>query len=475
MKKILTLLTLVFAIGYANAQCSANFTLSQNAPGGTTVVLGGYNQNYGAYLWDFGDGNTSTSNNIAQYNYQQNGNYLVCLTIYDSLAQCTATYCDTVSVTASSNSGGNNTPCHITAAIDTIGFGAGTVSFINNSTGAMGYYWSFGDGSSSTAANPVHTYLYDSTYTVCLIAYDTTCADTVCFNVIVNSTGNSFNQNPNTCNASFWALDSGNFVMFLNNSIATTTNNTYHWDFGDGNTSSQQHPMHTYSTNGGYNVCLTIDSYDANGNLVCSDTHCSTVWIMSNQPTSCNASFLMFQDSSFVTSNTMYLFNLSTGNNLSYYWDFGDGNTSTLAFPTHVYAASGSYNVCLTVDDGNGCTSTYCQTIGYTLRANPLTINVLPLNLNGESLSIESPDFIVNTSVYPNPFVEQVNVEITSTQDANVEMSIIDVTGKVVFIQKGSVYVGSNKFNFDLSNTAKGIYFLNINNGTKTNTYKLMK
>ncbi len=58
--------------------------------------------------------------------------------------------------------------------------------------------------------------------------------------------------------------------------------------------------------------------------------------------------------------------NLSTGNGLSYSWDFGDGNSSTDASPTHMYASSGTYTVCLTISEPN-CEDRICHDVRVTV------------------------------------------------------------------------------------------------------------
>ncbi len=85
----------------------------------------------------------------------------------------------------------------------------------------------------------------------------------------------------NFCNASYWVdtMNSGNSNVYLiNNSTPNSSSfiNVYNWDFGDGSTSSQKYPIHTYAQPGAYGVCLTLISTDANG-TICTDTHCDTV------------------------------------------------------------------------------------------------------------------------------------------------------------------------------------------------------
>ncbi|MBE0688729.1 MAG: PKD domain-containing protein, partial [Anaerolineae bacterium] len=128
-----------------------------------------------------------------------------------------------------------------------------TVRFTNQSSGQISsYQWTFGDNSSSTEINPVHTFNSPGLYTVTLT---------------VTGPGGSSNvsqqinaQAPNAPNASFTANpSSGNsplVAQFTNTSTGTI--NTYAWNFSDGGTSNQQNPVHTFIAAGTYNVFLTV-------------------------------------------------------------------------------------------------------------------------------------------------------------------------------------------------------------------------
>jgi|GEM_PF-4717426 len=150
-----------------------------------------------------------------------------------------------------------------------------------------------------------------------------------------------------SCNASFAYTNQQNVYTFQSTSTGNMLN--YFWTFGDGNTSSQQNPTHTYTIPGTYNVCLAITHTSG-----CSDTTCSVVTVL---PTgSCSASF------TYTNSQTNFTFqNTSTGSNLSYLWLFGDGISSTLQNPVHPYA-SGIYNVCLIITT-SGCSDTTCTIV----------------------------------------------------------------------------------------------------------------
>lgn len=120
---------------------------------------------------------------------------------------------------------------------------------------------------------------------------------------------------------------------------------SWHWDFGDGDTSSVQNPMHYYQSPGIYQVCLTVeDSCYFN-------QYCEEIEICIAPPV---AGF-----SYSFSDVTAYFFD-STDFATSWFWNFGDGYYSSVRNPFHTYDSSGTYEVCLFA--GNNCGSdTLCQ------------------------------------------------------------------------------------------------------------------
>lgn len=151
-------------------------------------------------------------------------------------------------------------------------------------------YWTFGDGSFSTTynnANASHSYSQAGTYSVCVIKniVDTLsnivyCEDTLCTSYTVS------NAAPPTFCAAYFDLDtmaSGGASLVLYNRSTPLHNNTsyatsYAWDFGDGGTSNQPFPSHTYAGAGSYTICLTVTSVDSSQNI-CANTYCDTLGV----------------------------------------------------------------------------------------------------------------------------------------------------------------------------------------------------
>ena len=162
----------------------------------------------------------------------------------------------------------------------------------------------------------------------------------------------------NNCVADFWYyVDTTNLntIHFIDISIGNI--NSWNWNFSDGSTSTDQNPIYTYTNNGTYNVCL-IASEDSAGFVICSDTFCLSITIGSN----CQADFFYSLDSIANLPNAFHFSDNSIGNINSWSWDFGDGTTSVLQNPYHLFPDSGSYYVCLTVGNGS-CSDVTCETI----------------------------------------------------------------------------------------------------------------
>jgi len=127
----------------------------------------------------------------------------------------------------------------------------GDVNFFSVSTGVpTSYLWDFGDGTSASEMNPIHTFPATGAYPVKLIVSNAFGTDSVTQNLTLQSlpvTADFRMESGITC-------DAPAFVYFVNESA--NGNYTYSWDFGDGFTSTELHPYHTYNNAGVYNVKL---------------------------------------------------------------------------------------------------------------------------------------------------------------------------------------------------------------------------
>lgn len=193
----------------------------------------------------------------------------------------------------------------------------------NSSQYADTYLWEFGDGTTSTLAEPQHTYSYEGTYTVTLTAANA-CGDD---QVEAQVTATLFLQAGFAHNA---PVCLGEAVVFTN-TTAGMEPISYTWDFADGITSTLTHPTHTYAAAGSYLVSLR--ALNAYGEGLAADT------IDVLPPPTAGFTYT-------VDGLTVSFVNTSTAAD-TYFWTFGDGETSIEESPIHVYAAGGTYTVTL--------------------------------------------------------------------------------------------------------------------------------
>lgn len=312
---------------------------------------------------------------------------------------------------------------------------------------------------------------------------------------------------------------------------------TYLWDFSNTGGQSGALVTQTFPGAGQYLVCLTLSTSDGCTAAVCDSVYFDENGVLGNPPIGpadclgiingpnvagspcstpmngegtwntncecipntnlpCQAGFWVMQaytnlDSTNTGGGTaepipfeLWVWNLSTGGtgNYEFVWAFGDGTTSTEAFPTHVYAASGPYTLCLTIADDAGCTSTYCEDIevdqdgllgmgtGFDVRS-VLTIRViqeLPTGIN-EHAALEA------TKLWPNPVVESFDLMLNSSRSGNLTLTIVDLNGREVSTSNASVMAGNNQLSMDVSGLEPGMYMLRLANGNASSALRFVK
>jgi PKD repeat protein len=214
------------------------------------------------------------------------------------------------------------------------------VTFTNTSTGSFSSEaWDFGDGGTSSASNPSHTYTSPGVYPVALTVFGPGGSNTLTQAGYITVTAPelpvaAFTGSPTNGTAPL-------LVAFINSSTGSITNQA--WDFGDGTTDNAASPSHTYTSPGAYTVALTVfgpggsNTLTQAGYIVVGGTVVPPVAAFTGSPTNGVAPLMV----TFVNS--------STGTITNQAWDFGDGGTSGLASPSHIYNSPGVYTVALTV------------------------------------------------------------------------------------------------------------------------------
>lgn len=320
---------------------TAQFTFSVN--GSTVSFTNTSSANATGFSWDFGDGTTSTLQNPPPHTYATDGAFIVTLTATNACGS--STFPLTVLIETSPTAGFSADP--------TSGCAPLTVQFTDESSAnVLSWNWSFpgGDPATSTGENPVVTYQTPGTYNVTLIVSSSHSSDTLTLsNLIMAAEGAS---------ASFSSVVSGDTVTFTNTSTNAVS---YLWDFGDGNTSTEENPEHIYSQNGNYDVTLTaFGSCDTTTVTQAVEIALVPVAAFSaGQTSGCTPFLVQFTDASF-------------NNPSSWSWTFDGGSpaSSTEQHPAVEYLSPGIFGVTLTVTNSAG-SDTYTETAFITVEVGP--------------------------------------------------------------------------------------------------------
>jgi len=177
----------------------------------------------------------------------------------------------------------------------------------------------------------------------------------------------------------------------------------------------------------------------------------------------CSADFTLYPDT-VLDHNWFLIAEVNGAQPISYFWEWGDGATSTGSNPSHTYNVPGYYNICLTITDANNCSSTYCDSSTYVYKTDEIiTISVVDQIPNGIE---ETENSFVK--VYPNPASSSITIE---TGQGKGIYQLQDVSGKIIL--QGSI--NAARYTLDISILAKGIYVLSITNGDKQAHKKIVK
>lgn len=297
---------------YEPAQCSR------------TVLLQNLSGEARRFLWDFGDGSQSTDYSPL-HSYANAGYYKVTL-IAEPGSVCADTIQKWITV--------RETPkADFTYRIPECNL---KVFFENLSQGGVSYHWDFGDGHSSRSVSPIHIYSDTGVYRVRLIVNpDSVCPHSFTLEVhITKGVAAKFKPPLPTCSSQRY--------------FENTSSLAYHfwWDFGDSSFSREKNPTHIYQTPGLYTVSLIVEAQDG-----CRDTTVHTIKIpilptadFEFSPPSCNGKVNLRNKS---------------GNSVGYYWEFGDGASSSETNPIHSYAQNGTYTIRLTAHSIDSCPAVY--------------------------------------------------------------------------------------------------------------------
>jgi len=482
-----------------------------------------------SYLWDFGDGNTSTDENPT-HEYAANGTYIVTLTVANACGSVSTT--ETIEVQYSGSAPTANFSADVTTGCSPI-----TVEFTDlSSTDATTWAWNFPGGSPSTSTdqNPTVTYANPGMYDVVLVVSNPGGSNTVSQTSLIEVTAQPL--------ASFNSGVNGNAISLTNTSTGATS---YAWNFGDGSMSTDENPTHNYAMDGTYTVTLTatnacgtttttetvtvitaatvaftadilsgctpltvnftdqstgtVDSWlwEITGATPSSSTNQNPTFTFDTPGTydvtltATNASgdYTNTQTSYIVVASTptvdfdvnfsggVYSFTNNTTGATSYSWDFGDGNMSTDMNPTHTYTTDGTFVTTLTASNDCGSVTT-TQTITVTSvpvvaftadilsGCAPLVVNFMDLTTGTvDSWSWEITGGTPNTSTEQNPIA---TFDTPGTYD--VTLTVTNLNGSYPITQTSMIVVEAAPTAAFDANLSGSVYSF-TNNSTASSSF----
>ena len=461
-----------------------------------------------SYLWDFGDGDTSTELNPV-HSYDADDAYTVVLTATNDCGSVTST--QTVIIAASG-------PVALFSADAQQGCTPFIVQFQNlSSDNSDSFSWSFpgGDPATSIEENPLVIYNAPGIYDVSLIATNMNGSDTTTVQTMIE-----VGEGPE---ADFTAAIMGNTVQFTDASDGASS---WSWTFGDGAVSSEQNPVHTYAQTGNFSVTLVVTNecgtatyseqiailavmpvadFTAETQEGCVPLTVQFVDLSQNDPTAWNWTFQGGTPSTSTEQNPVVIYNnpgefnvalqvtnlagtnslvqnqyilvsglpvanflydadlgvvsftnTSTGGQ-TYDWDFGDGGSSASPSPTHIYQESGMYTVVLTVTND-------CGSVQYEE-----TIEVFVT-------SVEELAFLDRFVLFPNPNDGHYTLELSGRPytDGPIRLRWTNLLGQTLGETEIDFHSGAYRESFDQQDWPRGVYLLQLQAGQQTTFRKVV-
>ncbi len=320
------------------------------------------------YLWEFGDGDTSSQRNPT-HTYADTGTYIVTFLVQSS-SGCVDSIEKTVTVAP--------TPMANFTVAETCH--SETAKFTNSSTTANAFIvqwvWDFGDLSTSVFQNPSKKYNAVGVYPVRLkILTNTGCEDSIIKNITINPNPVSNFSTGNVCQNAILSI--------TNTSTISSGSITYLWEFGDGTTSTDAVPSKTFATTGNYIIKLNTTSNKGCKHLA------QTFFNVMPKP---QANFSVNDNSQCLNQNFFSTINQSTiaSGTFTSSWNYGDGSITTTN-TSHTYSDSGIYTIRLIEQSNLGCLDTF-----------DLGVNVYPSPMANFSINDTAQCLNTNNFVFTN-------------------------------------------------------------------------
>ena len=364
----------------SQASLKADFT-SDVVSGCSPVTISFRNLSTGnnlRYLWSFGNGNVSTKEN-PQAIYYSPGKYTVSLTITDPNGnKSSEEKVDHIVVFKNPQANFTASPLSGCAPLEVV-FSNKTVK---GDADIKTSHWDFGDGNTVKVDNPTHVYKDGGKFTVSLLVTDyNNCQsekiESKYIDVKAKPTMDIKASQQFSCEA---PLE----VEFTDQTSNAASGSTYKWDFGDGTTSTQRNPQHTYEEIGLYNVTLYITS--PNGCVF------SQVFSKFINVGILDLSFTESKKNICAPGKVLFV-NTSLPKGMITSWDFGDGQSANGLSVEHEYTTSGTFDVTMKVKTSDNCQDELVKT-------NLINVSIAPvakLSVN-DSSSCNTPFLLLSTS-----------------------------------------------------------------------------
>lgn len=266
--------------------------------------------------------------------------------------------------------------------------------FNNTSVGSgLSFDWNFGNGSTSTDTNALADYEASGTYNVTLTATSKNCSSSQSSDITILETPRA--------NFDIDGICIGDSTVFNDMSDPGVSNTTYSWRFGDGDTSDRLSPTHLYNVN----VTTTfLASLILENSVGCTDRKNKNITVHALP----HCGF----DYTYAWPSRDVVFNADSAGYSQYRWNFGDGDTSIDANPTHDYSTEDSFSVTLQVINSAGCMCEETKLI------------------KGGNVSVKDVQ-LKNITLYPNPNKGFFAIESDLIGELNIQL--IDMYGRVVY------------------------------------------
>ncbi|MFB6307602.1 MAG: PKD domain-containing protein, partial [Flavobacteriales bacterium] len=294
------------------------------------------------FSWDFGDGNTTKGENVT-HSYSSTGTYPISLTLSNGCGDDSTVY-DTIKIE------NDLQVTYANMSIDPDPICPNTIASFNGSGDGDEFSWDFGDGDTANGDFVTHSYNSTGTYKITMTVTNN-CGD--------DSTITDSIEVRNDLNVTDISMDISRDSICPSDTVSISGNGDgvdYSWDFGDGDTASQQYTQHSYSSTGDYPVTLTLKNGCGDDSTITDTVHVSN----NTTPEASNLKNFNAIPLKACTGDTIISYASLPGSG-DYKWSFGDGYSTTnytvfqsSAVVKHAYSSTGTYYIKLTYTNSCG-------------------------------------------------------------------------------------------------------------------------